>query len=71
MGLITQESGTYQLLYAISDALFYFFPIFIGFTAAKKFGSNEFIGMTIGAILVYPTLVNAMKLGAKGSQTLF
>lgn len=71
LGLITQESGTYQLLYAISDALFYFFPIFIGFTAAKKFGSNEFIGMTIGAILVYPTLVNAMKLGAKGSQTLF
>src|SRR5699024_10304937 len=53
------------------DALFYFFPVFLGFTAAKKFGSNHFIGMAIGAAIVYPTLVSAMEFGAKGAHTLF
>ncbi|EAG3572948.1 PTS beta-glucoside transporter subunit IIABC [Listeria monocytogenes] len=55
-GWITVTSGTYQLLYAIGDCLFYFFPIFLGYTAMKKFGGNIFIGMAIGGALVYPTL---------------
>lgn len=71
LGWVSEESGTYQILFAIGDALFYFFPVFLGFTAAKKFGSNHFIGMAIGAALVYPTLVNAMAMGAKGASTLF
>jgi len=71
LGWISEQSGTYQILFAIGDALFYFFPLFLGLTAAKKFGSNHFIGMAIGASLVYPTLVGAMAMGAKGASTLF
>ncbi|MEH6937776.1 beta-glucoside-specific PTS transporter subunit IIABC [Bacillus sp. JJ664] len=56
LGWITQESGTYQILNAAGDCLFYFFPIFLGYTAMKKFGGNTFIGMAIGAALVYPAL---------------
>lgn len=58
LGLITNSSGTYNILQAAGDGFFYFFPIFLGFTAAKKFKSNEFIGMAIGAALVYPALGN-------------
>lgn len=54
--VLTKESGTYQILNALGDCLFYFFPIFLGYTAAKKFNANIFIGMAIGATLVYPTL---------------
>ncbi|MGX0159390.1 beta-glucoside PTS system EIICBA component [Staphylococcus cohnii] len=71
LGWLTESSGTYQILFALGDALFYFFPVFLGFTAAKKFGSNHFIGMAIGAAIVYPTLVSAMEFGAKGVHTLF
>lgn len=71
LGWLTESSGTYQILFALGDALFYFFPVFLGFTAAKKFGSNHFIGMAIGAAIVYPTLVSAMEFGAKGVRTLF
>ncbi|MGI2264036.1 MULTISPECIES: beta-glucoside-specific PTS transporter subunit IIABC [unclassified Staphylococcus] len=71
LGWLTESSGTYQILFALGDALFYFFPVFLGFTAAKKFGSNHFIGMAIGAAIVYPTLVSAMEFGAKGAHTLF
>ncbi len=71
LGWLTESSGTYQILFALGDALFYFFPVFLGFTAAKKFGSNHFIEMAIGAAIVYPTLVSAMEFGAKGVHTLF
>ncbi|MEK4974653.1 beta-glucoside-specific PTS transporter subunit IIABC [Niallia sp. FSL R7-0648] len=54
--LLTESSGTYQILNATGDALFYFLPIFLGYTAIKKFGGTPFIGMAIGAALVYPTL---------------
>ncbi|WP_054939966.1 beta-glucoside-specific PTS transporter subunit IIABC [Paenibacillus ihuae] len=55
LGLLTNTSGTYQILNAIGDCLFYFFPIFLGYTSAKKFNANIFLGMAIGATLVYPT----------------
>lgn len=57
---LTAESGTYQVLNAIGDSLFYFFPIFLGYTASKKFGGSTFIGMGIGAALVYPTMSQLM-----------
>jgi PTS system beta-glucosides-specific IIC component len=56
MKLISATSGTYSILSAIGDCLFYFFPIFLGYTASKKFKGSEFLGMAIGACLVYPTL---------------
>jgi len=56
LGWLEATSGTYQILNALGDSLFYFFPIFLGYTASKKFGGTTFIGMVIGASLVYPTL---------------
>ena len=55
-GWLTNTSGTYHLLNATGDCLFYFFPVFLGYTAIKKFGGSPFLGMAIGATLVYPTL---------------
>lgn len=56
LGWLDNTSGTYALLQATGDCLFYFFPIFLGYTAIKKFGGNPFLGMAIGATLVYPSL---------------
>ncbi|CUH96032.1 PTS system beta-glucoside-specific EIIBCA component [Propionispora sp. 2/2-37] len=56
LGWIEEKSGTYQILQTIGDGLFYFFPIFLGITAARKFKMNEFSAMAVGAALVYPTL---------------
>lgn len=56
LGLLTTKSGTYQILNAIGDSVFYFLPIFLGLTSAKKFKLNQFVGMAIGAALVYPEL---------------
>ncbi|WP_208560048.1 beta-glucoside-specific PTS transporter subunit IIABC [Marinilactibacillus kalidii] len=55
-GWIANTSGTYQVLQAAGDSLFYFFPIFLGYTAAVKFGVKPFVGMVLGASLVYPNI---------------
>ena len=59
LGLIPAASGTYQVWYAVADGFFYFMPIILGYTAAKKFKVNEFIGMAIGIALCYPAMVNS------------
>lgn len=59
IGLIPSTSGTYQVWYAMADGFFYFLPIILGYTAAKKFKVNEFIGMAIGIALCYPAMVNS------------
>lgn len=68
--LIDQTSGVYLILNAAGDGMFYFFPLFLGYTGAKKFGGSPFIGMAIGAALVYPTIGQAMASG-KPLYTLF
>lgn len=57
LGLIAANSATYRVLYAIGDCLIFFFPIYLGYTAATKFKMKPFIGMTIGAALVYPDII--------------
>lgn len=59
LNLLTTESGTYIILNAAADAFFYFLPIFLAYTAAKKFNTDRFIAMVIAAALVYPTIVSA------------
>lgn len=64
LGVISDKSGTYAILNAVGDCLFYFFPIFLGYTASKKFKGNHFIGMAIGAALVYPKITALAAFGA-------
>ena len=57
-GWLSATSGTYVILNAIGDSLFYFLPIILGISSAKKFGINTYLGATIGAALCYPSIVS-------------
>lgn len=59
LGLLGATSGTYTFLNALSDSLFFYFPIILGYTSAKKFGISEFEGLIIGATMVYPSLLGS------------
>lgn len=56
LGWLSKTSGAYQILYAIGDSIF-FLPVFLRFTAARRFYMNQFIGAAIGATLTYPSMV--------------
>jgi PTS system beta-glucosides-specific IIC component len=58
--ILATSDGVYIILNAVGDSLFYFMPIFLGFTAAKKFGLSQFVGMAIGASLVYPSILTSI-----------
>ncbi len=58
LGWMDQASGIYTLIYNISDALFLFMPVVIGYTSANKFGMDPMVGLAIGAALMYPGLQN-------------
>ena len=55
-GLLSTESTTYIILYALGDAVLYFLPILLGASAAKKVSVNPYLGMFVGAVFVYPTI---------------
>lgn len=59
LGVLSAASGTYTFLNALSDSLFFYFPIILGYTSAKKFGISEFEGLVIGAAMVYPSLLGS------------
>ncbi len=58
-GWMDTAGGTYTLLYALADSFFYFMPVLLGFTAAKKFKLPEMEGIIIGLVMVYPTLTSS------------
>lgn len=60
---LAATDGTYILLNALGDGLFYFMPIIVGFSAGRKFGGNPFIPAAIGAALVYPSVITAYNAG--------
>ncbi len=66
-GVVTAESPTYITLSFMGNACFYFFPVLIGATAARKFGANMGIGMALGAMLLHPTFTALVETGTGGS----
>ncbi|MFK4568547.1 beta-glucoside-specific PTS transporter subunit IIABC [Enterococcus sp. UD-01] len=66
--LYSATSGTYTMLNGIGDAIFYFMPVILGYTAARKFNLNPMVGIVVGAALCYPT-VQGSALQAAFEQT--
>lgn len=72
MGLYTSACGGYLVLNAIGDGLFNFLPLFLGYTAAKKFNLKPMVGLVVGAIMCYPTVQgSALSAGGNALYTLF
>ena len=63
LNLAGESSDIYRLLTFVGDAGFYYFPVFVGLSGAKKFGSNQMIALLMGVILVHPTFVEIVASG--------
>ncbi|MDO4198265.1 MAG: beta-glucoside-specific PTS transporter subunit IIABC [Erysipelotrichaceae bacterium] len=59
LGVLDGASGTYNILYSLGDAAFYFLPVILGYTAAKKFKLPEMEGIIIGCALCYPYVTSS------------
>ncbi len=54
------NSGTYQVLTFVGDTGFYYLPVFVGGFAAKKLNTSVPLGLLLGAILIHPSLIDAV-----------
>lgn len=63
LGWLTADMGTYRILYAAADGVFTFLPVFLAFTAAKKFHADQYVSVGIAAALVYPDITAAYSAG--------
>ena len=61
--LYPQWQGLAAAINTFANAPFTFLPVLIGFSAAKKFGGNAFLGAAMGMIMVHPDLLNAYQIG--------
>lgn len=59
LGTTYSASGTYLVLNAIGDTMFYFMPVMLGYSCSKKFHVNPVVGMLIGAAMCMPALQSA------------
>jgi len=57
-GILSTEDVLYQILNAAGQALFYFFPLFVGYNVAKQLKMSPFLGMALGAALMFPDIQN-------------
>ncbi|MGV3303943.1 beta-glucoside-specific PTS transporter subunit IIABC [Streptococcus suis] len=56
-GWLQPTDTTYQFLSIFGDTIFYFMPVILAASAAKKFNTNQYMAMTVGAALISPTFV--------------
>lgn len=59
------KDGTYIILNAAADSMFYFLPIILAVSAARKFKANQYIAIALAGSLVYPAIVTAYTEGTK------
>ncbi|MDR0922540.1 MAG: PTS transporter subunit EIIC [Lactobacillales bacterium] len=60
---LSKSSNIYLILNAMGDAIFYFLPILVGFSAAKKLKGDPIITAVIGGAIMYPTILSAASSG--------
>ncbi|WP_128772279.1 beta-glucoside-specific PTS transporter subunit IIABC [Actinomyces oricola] len=53
----SDQSTTYTILNAASDSVFYFLPIVLALTSARRFKANEITAVALAGALVYPNIV--------------
>ena len=63
LGLLAADSDAYVLLTGMASAVTYFLPFLLAFSASRKLGANTIVSLVMAAILLSPTISNAVAAG--------
>ena len=55
--VLPTDSNLYILFNFVGDSCFYFFPVFLGYSSAKKFNVMPVLGILLGAIMLHPNFM--------------
>ncbi|MDW6004793.1 beta-glucoside-specific PTS transporter subunit IIABC [Vibrio mangrovi] len=62
-GLVTRESQSYYIVNFMADAVFYFLPMLLAYSAATKLKCSPVIATVLGGILLHPSFAHLKSLG--------
>lgn len=68
--LVDTTASTYQVINFMADAAFYFLPILLANSAAKKFGCNPYLAMMLGGMLLHPNFVNMVTASQESGEAI-
>ena len=63
VGLCNGTEGAYIFFNMMADVAFYFLPVLIGISTAKRFNVDMWMGACVGASLIYPQFVSMVAEG--------
>ena len=68
---VLETSGnTYNLLSVMGDGAFFFMPVLIAISAAKKFGTNTYYAASIALIMLHPNFISMMSAASEAEETI-
>ncbi|WP_440857167.1 PTS cellobiose/arbutin/salicin transporter subunit IIBC [Staphylococcus shinii] len=70
-GILPSESSTFNILNTIGDAPFFFLPMLVAVSAARKFNSNVFLALAVAGVMVHPVFMEIMEKAAEGKAVTF
>lgn len=71
LGFLSENSGTYTILYTASMSVFYFLPVLLAFTSARRFGASPYLSALIGSALLHPDFIALLGQQGNGATTSF
>ncbi len=66
--LVSKQAQSYKIIEFMADSAFFFLPILLANSAAKKFKCNAYMAMMLGGMLLHPTFISMVNT-AKESGT--
>lgn len=68
--LVDKVGDTYRVLSFMADAAFYFLPILLASSAAKKFKCNPYLAMMLGGVLLHPDFVSMVAASKESGEAI-
>ncbi len=65
LGILPDDSSFVVLCTFVGDAGFYFYPVFLAWSAAKKLNTSIPLALFLGGVLIHPTLLNMVAEGTR------
>lgn len=68
--VLDTSGNTYNMLSVMGDGAFFFMPVLIAISAAKKFGTNTYYAASIALIMLHPNFISMMSAANEAKETI-
>lgn len=70
LSLVDKSAQAYQIISFMADAGYYFLPLMLANSAAKKFNCNIYLAMMLGGILLHPNFVSMVAASKESGEAI-